>query len=266
MKTFQQSLDSIATLGKNNEFMSTGIASLDEDLDGGFMRKELVIIGGNTGSGKSFLSGQIFHHIATQGFKSAYFSLEISNEMIVSRLIGQISNIKPTRIMCGLLSKSEMSDKRQAENKIRPYEDLMFFYDDVYHLNKITEEISVNKYDFIVIDFIQNLITGQKDEYAAMSLAALELQKVAKATNSCILVVSQLSNAATTSQRIEYKGSGGIAMVADLGFFIIRPSMEEVASKAKESSRFQLALRKNRRGVSGIAYNLNFKDPGGRIL
>lgn len=258
MKLLSHVYKSLDELKQSTEFLPTGFVELDRFLDGGFMRKELVVVGGFTGSGKSFLAGQVFFNVAKHGFKSAYFSLEISNEMVVSRLIGQMANVKPSRIMCGLLTKEEYEAKKIARSKISPYESFMHFSDDIYKMAEIEQAIKANCYDFVVVDFIQNVITGEKDEYAAMSLAALEFQKMAKKYNCCILVVSQLSNAAAKTGVLEYKGSGGIAMVADLGFFIERgdDSKDEVT----------LGLRKNRRGVSGVKFEYRFKTPGGMIL
>src|SRR3990167_10979438 len=89
------------------EFLPTGFRKLDEFLDGGFMRKELIILGGYTGLGKSFFAGTLFYNIAKAGFDSAYFSLEISNAMVLSRLVGAQTNIKPTRLIAGFLTPDE---------------------------------------------------------------------------------------------------------------------------------------------------------------
>lgn len=258
MKILSEVYKDLDCLKKNTEFLPTGLPNLDDFLDGGFMRKELVVLGGYTGSGKSFLSAQLMLNIAKKGFKSAYFSLEISNEMIVSRLIGQIANIKPTRIMVGKLTEEEYRLKMDAKAKISPYEEFLNFYDDVYKIQEIEESIKENKYDFVVIDFIQNIMTEQKDEYSSMSFVSLELQKMAKKYNCCILVLSQLSNSAYKGGYLEYKGSGGIAMVADLGFFIVR--------KEDEPEKLTLTLKKNRRGISGMNFDFKFKTPGGKIL
>jgi replicative DNA helicase len=247
----------MAIIANNREFMPTGFSNLDSFLDGGFMRKEMVVLGGFTGSGKSFLAGQIFYNVAKQGYKSAYLSLEISNEMVVSRLIGQIANIKPTKVMVGMLTPEENQAKMVAKSKLAPFEDLMIFSDDIYRIDEIEQVIVNNQLDFIVIDFIQNLITTGKDEYSSMTLASLELQKMAKKYNCCIMVLSQLSNGAAKSGNLEYKGSGGIAMVADLGFFIIR--------KIEEPDNVYLQLKKNRRGISGVIFNFKFTTPGGKI-
>lgn len=257
MKNLVAIYESMNEIARTKEFMATGFHNLDDFLDGGFMRKELVVIGGFTGSGKSFVAGQIFFNIAKQGFKSAYLSLEISNEMIVSRLIGQISNIKPTRIMCGMLTKEENEEKMKAKAKLAPHEEVMNFSDEIYKLTDVEKAIEVNHYEFIVVDFIQNLITKGKDEYSSMTMAALELQRIAKKYNCCIMVLSQLSNGAAKNGSLEYKGSGGIAMVADLGFFIVRDE--------DRKELLSLQLKKNRRGISGVIFGLKFKTPGGLI-
>lgn len=257
MKNLTAIYEEMAVIAKNREFMPTGFYNLDNFLDGGFMRKEMVILGGFTGSGKSFLSGQIFYNVARQGFKSAYLSLEISNEMVVSRLVGQMANLKPTRVMCGMLNPEENNAKMKAKAEIAPYEDSMMFSDEIYRLTEVEAVIKNNNLDFVVVDFIQNLITNSKDEYASMTLASLELQKMAKKYNCCILALSQLSNGAAKSGNLEYKGSGGIAMVADLGFFIVRDE--------KQKDLISLQLKKNRRGISGVIFDLIFKAPGGMI-
>lgn len=247
---------------KNLEFLPTGFSNLDEHLDGGFMKKELVVVGGHTGIGKSFLAGQMLFNLAKKGFKTAYFSLEIASEMIVSRLIGALANIKPTRISAGFLTKEEYEQKLKAEAEVLIHEKYLSFYDDLYTLKEIQNEIQANEYEFVVIDFIQNVVIQGMDEYARLSEVSLNFQKLAKEKNCCVLVLSQLSNrvAATGSSVVEYKGSGSIAMVCDLGFFIERQTGQE-----QSSSQFQLNLRKNRRGSSGYAFQLQFNDPGGWI-
>ena len=84
MKSATEVFNDIKIFSKNAEFIPTGFQKLDTELDGGFMKKELIVLGGYTGSGKSYISGQILFNAAKKGFKCAYFSLEISNEMIVS--------------------------------------------------------------------------------------------------------------------------------------------------------------------------------------
>jgi len=267
MQKISSLINEIKESKSNLEFMKTGFKTLDSTLDGGFMRKELVVIGGHTGIGKSYVAGQLLLNIAEQGFSSAYFSLEISSHMVASRLIGSLSNLKPTRIRSGLLEKSEYHEKLEAEAALSAYDDYMAFYDDTYEIDLIIKEIRDKGYEFVVIDFIQNIFSkGSHDEYARLSKVALDLQKAAKDLNCCILVLSQLSNSVARDKSIEgtleYKGSGAIAMVCDLGFFLER----ETYKPGMSFQGLKLKLRKNRRGIAGIVYDLAFKQPGGMII
>lgn len=262
MKKVNEIIESINTKADNMEFIPTGFDNLDSFLDGGFMRKELIVLGGFTGVGKSYFSGQILLNLALRGFKTAYFSLEISNEMVVSRLIGGLANIKPTKVMSGAITESEKKAKTEAEEKLSVYEANLDFEDNSYSLEEIKKTIIKNKYDFVVIDFIQNLVVEKtQDEYSRLSQATIELQKLAKSEDCCIMVLSQLSNSkgkeGAEKGQIEYKGSGSIATACDLGFFVERSESQS------EFNHVTLYLKKNRRGISGFSFNFSFRHPGG---
>lgn len=260
MKT-SQILEKIHAARANLEFMKTGFAELDADLDGGFIKQELVVIGAFTGIGKSFLSGQMMLNIARQGFKTAYFSLEISNEMIVSRLIGQMADIKSIRVVKNDLMSFETEKKLKAEGTLIGHEAFMDFYDDVYEFEKIVKIIRDSEAEFVVIDFIQNIIVKGMEEYERLSYVSLRLQQLAKEKNCCILILSQLSNSVARDvlgSQIEYKGSGGIATVCDLGFFLVRDSVK--------LENMTLSLKKNRRGPSGKEWPLAFSGEGGLLV
>jgi len=253
-------LEKINDAKKDLEFLPTGIATIDQGLDGGFIKSELIVLGAFTGIGKSYLAAQIMYNIAKKGFNTGYFSLEITNEMIISRLIGQLANVKSIKVVTGNMHEFEYNKKLVAEGKIIGYEKFMDFHDDIYEYSKIEQTIRDSNYEFIVIDFIQNIFVKGMNEYERLSFIALSLQKLAKEKKCCILLLSQLSNMAARSRDdspLEYKGSGSIATVCDLGFILVRDF---------DLGIMTLGLRKNRRGASGISWQLSFGGEGGQII
>ncbi|HSW88900.1 MAG TPA: DnaB-like helicase C-terminal domain-containing protein [Candidatus Saccharimonadales bacterium] len=266
MARIEEVLQTIEKEKDTLEVLPTGFKTVDNFLDGGFIRKEFVVIGAKSGEGKSYLSGQIFQNIAKKGFNCAYFSLEISNEMIVSRLVGAIANIKPTRIRLGLLKPEEYNRKLEVKTELEALTNLITFEDSIYELESIITEIREKKYDFIVVDFLQNvMVKGERDEYSRLSKVAIELQKTAKELNCVILGISQVSNKIATqgsdTSTLEYKGSGNIHIACDLGFYFGRVA----GALLENSSQVQLFLKKNRRGIADKTFNLYFKIPGGLI-
>lgn len=242
---------------KDLEFLPTGFTKLDIQLDGGFMKKELVVLGAPTGKGKSYIAGHIFAHISKQGFNSAYFSLEISNEMVVSRILAESSKISPTRIMSGTFFQDEENRLDEAEVELITFDSFMDFRDNLYQLTELHKAITEGGYDFVVVDFLQNVVS-KGDEYERLSHIALELQKLAKSANCTILALSQLSNMVAREKNtsvVEYRGSGSIATVCDLGFFIEPDPEAQFNHEA-----FILRLRKNRRGISGLEFKFYFRN------
>lgn len=252
----QEILERMKKTGEDLDFIKTGFTSVDEALDGGFLKKELVILGGFTGVGKSYVASQLVSNVLQNGFKAVYFSLELSAEMIVARMLGALSGIKPTRIIGGWLTLEEVAAKEKAIAELLCCQDSLEIHDSVYELDEILKLIPEGT-DLVVVDFVQNVI-AKGEEYERLSRVALELQKAAKKLNACVLTVSQVSNRAAREGSempvLEYKGSGGIAQVADLGFWV-----------EPKDGGLQLTLRKNRRGPSKLIFDLVFESPGGKI-
>lgn len=265
MQRVSEILSQIKEESNNHEFIKTGFSRLDDSLHGGFLKQELIIIGGNSGIGKSYLAGQIFYQIAKQGFNSAYFSLEITNKMILSRLVALETNIMPTRLQFGLLNEQEHETKVKGQATVTAFENFMAFYDDLYDYQKIVDEIKENQYEFVVIDFLGNIENGIQDETARLSKISKDLQRIAKELDCCILLLSQQSNTAARegaeTASLEYRGSGTIKHVCDLGFVVEREKYEE----GKEFQGMKLVLKKNRRGMSDLTFPMLFKFPGGKI-
>lgn len=270
IKSVESILSEMKAQKATHEVMATGLSSVDDCLDGGFFKGELVVIGAATGTGKSIIASQLTLNITNQGFKSGYFSLELGDKAIISRMIGQLSNIKPTRVRFGFLTPDETKRKLEATARLLALGDTLGVCDDVYKYEELAAEIKASGFEFVVIDFIQNVLDNAPDEYQRLSNVALKLQELAKEANCCILVISQLSNSVAREgaggRTLEYKGSGSISTVCDLGFILERDEDSGANQlNAATTHDLKLVLKKNRRGVSGFVFPLKYQNPGGKI-
>ena len=250
---------------KDSEFMHTNLEKLDKILDGGFLKKELVILGAGTGIGKSYVAGHILWQIAQQGFSTAYYSLEISNAMVYSRLLAPYVDVSPTKLLYGLIDKETQEKKTKARAKLLAHSEFIDLYDDIYDLDTMIKVSKEKKHEFIIIDFLQNVMHKSNDEYTRLSEVSYALQRFAKENDSCVLALSQLSNQAIRNKKaglLEYKGSGSIATVADVGLFLERGELQD----QENYNNIRLKMAKNRRGTSGHEIAMTFIHPSGKIL
>jgi len=83
---YVNTLDLLMQANKAAEYISTGIGELDEKLGGGLVRKQMTLFSANSGVGKSIMMSNIGDNIAANGLHVVYISLELSQEMVITRL------------------------------------------------------------------------------------------------------------------------------------------------------------------------------------
>lgn len=261
-----QVIDLIKQNRGTHEFIPTGFPILDRNLDGGFLRKEMVVIGGSTGAGKSYLAIHLAMQAANAGFKVGYFSLEISNELVVARMIGMKAGIKASHILYGLADEGDIELKK-AQTFVVGLSDLFNVNDNIYDLALLEKDMRQEKYEYIVVDFVQNIMGTHADTYERLSFISLHLQRLAKQLNCCVVLLSQLSNEVSRddieSRVLEFKGSGSIATVADLAFFLAQKKVDPELDLGSPVQEYTLKLAKNRRGPSNKFTELRVRWPGG---
>lgn len=269
----------LARIDKNkgsHEFIPTGFPSLDVLLDGGFLKKEMVTIGGATGVGKSYLATHFADQAVSAGFRTGYISLEISNDLILARLIGMRSNTKSSHILYDRVPQERTLEYKKSRAEMFALENTLEMFEDEYEFTALQKIINEGHFEFVIIDFMQNIIDDSAAEYERLSRTAIKLQRLAKTANCCILVLSQLSNAVVNAKPnerpFEYKGSGSIATVTDLGFYFLKEVVyeDDLLGDKKETkdpnfTKYTLSLIKNRRGPSGVDTPLVANWPGGAL-
>ncbi len=248
----------------------TGFSVLDDWTDG-FHQSEIFLIGARPGVGKSSIGLNIARSLASQGALSVFFSLEMSKQICLNRLICERAELSFQRFRRGALTEDERKLLLPASAWVGT---LPIWFDDSSGLT--TDEIGMrlqsvaNKQPvaLCVIDFVQ-LLRGKKGkrystENERYEDIANDLQNMTKRNGIPLLLLSQLNRESTKSADkrpalTQSRGSGVWEQVASVGGVLFRESM--LRSKRPElSNTAELILEKNRGGPSGTI-NLRYNGP-----
>ncbi|MCY4529917.1 MAG: replicative DNA helicase, partial [Chloroflexi bacterium] len=143
--------------------IATGFPDLDKLLSGGLQRSDLIIVAARPSLGKSTLAFNIARHAAEQLARVAVFSLEMSAEQIVIRLVASEANVDSQRMRVGgILTPQEAQQEHDAIgylSELPIYIDETPFQRIVEMRSKITRLHNEEPIDLLIVDYIQ-LIAG----------------------------------------------------------------------------------------------------------
>ncbi|MGI0497436.1 replicative DNA helicase [Limnospira platensis] len=173
------------------------------DLDamtGGFQRSDLIIVAGRPSMGKTSFAISIAHSIAKKhNLPIAVFSLEMSKEQLVQRLLSSEARIESNRLRSGRISQAEWEPLTQA---IGTLSELPIFIDDTPNLT-VTEMRSKTRQlqskqggnlGLVLIDYLQ-LMEGANPDNRVQELSRItrSLKGLARELNLPVITLSQLS-------------------------------------------------------------------------
>jgi replicative DNA helicase len=237
----------------------TGFKDLDKLL-GGMQQSDLLIIAGRPGRGKTSLLLSVALNAAKIYKKRvAIFSLEMSTEQLVQRLVAQETGINSHRLRLGKLDDDEWPRFTQA---ITVLSDTGIFLDDTPALSalqlrtkcrRLNNEI---KLDLIVVDYLQ-LMSGDfrvENRVQEVSHISRSLKALARELNVPVLTAAQLSRAVEqrSGQRpmlSDLRESGSIEQDADIVLFLHHPDGWDEEPQKKSITEVMVA--KHRNGPTG---------------
>ena len=247
--------------------LTSGFYELDS-LTQGFQKSDLIVLAGRPAMGKTALSLNIaMTAIRKSKLPILFFSLEMSKEQIIYRLLSMETNINQIRLKNGKLSQS---DWVKLTKVIKILSKLPLFIDDTADLsiNDIRSKIKTilfeqKKIGLVIIDYLQLMqISKTKLDNRAQELSQITrlLKTIAREFNIPIIALSQLSR--NVENRLDKKPvlsdlreSGSIEQDADLVLMLSRnqsPMKEELPSFQNiESEQIELILAKHRNGPTG---------------
>ena len=202
-----------------------GMYALDRPA-GGMTRKEVTVIGGRPGHGKTTLMINILKSLIEQGYKVMLINREMSNtEMLRKLIVLESENLLYSKIRRGEIEGSE-DEIDEIDKKIKEKYKNLIMYDDIRTLQDGIVEVSKHKPDIVIDDYIQ-LITmnDNKDRRFQIENIMQEYKWIAKKENCSAILISQLNR--EIERRIDpyprmsdYAESGVIEQTVENALFI----------------------------------------------
>ena len=233
----------------------TGFIDLDRLL-GGMQPSDLLIIAGRPGQGKSGFCISVAKN-ASQLHKQhvAMFSLEMSNEQLVQRLVAQETGINSQKLRLGEIQDEEWPLFTQAVSALG---ETHIYLDDTPSISPLQLRTKCRRLhmevglDLIIIDYLQ-LMTGDtrmENRVQEVSYISRNLKALARELNVPILAAAQLSRA--VEQRSDkhpllsdLRESGSLEQDADIVMFIYRPDQYETDTLKQNIAEIMVAKHRN---------------------
>ena len=248
----------------------TGFTDLD-NMTSGLQGGDLVIIAGRPSMGKTAFCLNLVEHAAmhaTQPIPSIVFSLEMSKEQLVQRLLCSVARIESGRVRTGKLAQSEFPTLVNAAGIIA---EAPIYIDDtpaisVLEVRAKSRRLKAEKnIGLIVVDYLQ-LMTGKNTENRQQEISEISrsLKALAKELNLPVIALSQLNRSleSRTDKRpvlADLRESGAIEQDADVIMFLYRETVYCDACKRRDNSctenherSAEVIVGKQRNGPLGI--------------
>ena len=261
-------LDNIEVLRQKEDGLSgvpSGFTKLDR-VTSGWQKSDLVIVAARPGMGKTAFALSMARNIAINHEKAiGFFSLEMSSEQLVSRLIASEAELSASKLRRGDLKDYEMV---QLHEKIKQLSDAQIYIDDtpaltVFELRaKARRLVKNHNVEIIIIDYLQLMSAGGNagNREQEISTISRSLKGIAKELKIPVIALSQVnrgveSRTGTGSKRpmlSDLRESGAIEQDADIVTFIYRPEYYKIYewdNGDDSRSQAEIIIAKHRNGA-----------------
>ena len=256
-------MERIETLQRSGKAI-TGVPSGFVDLDGltsGFQRAELVVVAARPSMGKTAFCLNIAANAASEGQGVAIFSLEMSKESLVQRMLTATARVDSHRVRQGSLRDSDFTQLARAAGLLQTYQ---IWIDDtpsitLLEMRSKARRLKIdNDLKLVVVDYLQLMRSPEYSENRVQEISDISrsLKALARELEIPVIALSQLSRA--SEQRggerkpilSDLRDSGAIEQDADLVIFIHRPEYYDREDESKRGLA-EIMLAKNRNGPTG---------------
>jgi len=255
LSEYYDRIDDLAKRPDDIHGVPTGFIDLDKMLTG-LQPSDLLIIAGRPGQGKTgFLLSIAMNAGLIHKKKVAIFSLEMSNEQVVQRLIAQQTGIDSQRLRTGKLNDDEWPKFTHA---IEVFGDTHIYLDDTPAITPLQLRTKCRRLhmefglDLVIVDYLQLMGGDQRTDNRVQEVSHISrsLKILARELNVPVLAAAQLSRA--VEQRSDKKPvlsdlreSGSLEQDADIVMFIYRPDQYEKDTVKQNVAEIIVAKHRN---------------------
>lgn len=258
------SLERIETLHKNKGALrgvSTGYRDLD-NMTAGLQRSDLIILAARPAMGKTTLVTNLAYNVATiEKQPVLFFSLEMSKEQLVDRMLADAAGVDSWKIRTGNLNDEDFTKLSQAMNEMA---ETPIMIDDTPGLSILDMRTKARRVahdqqlGLIIVDYLQLMQASfrAKDGNRVQEVSEISrgLKLIARELNVPVIALSQLSRTVENRnpkvpQLADLRESGSIEQDADIVMFIYREAYYEPETERQNIT--DLIIAKHRNGPVG---------------
>ncbi|NLY85759.1 MAG: replicative DNA helicase [Tissierellia bacterium] len=239
--------------------ITTGFIDLDYKLSG-LQKSDLILVAARPSMGKTAFALNIATNAALKGgAKVAIFSLEMSKEQLVQRMISATAHVDLQKIISGRLSEDEWI---QVINAMGPLSQAQIFIDDTAGISLMEMKAKCRRLkiekglDLILIDYLQLMQSESRHENRQQEISAISrgLKALAKELECPVVALSQLSRAPELRSDhrpilSDLRESGAIEQDADVVMFLYRDEYYNQDTEKKNIG--EVIIAKHRNGPTG---------------
>ncbi len=247
--------DYIENEGVTPDYMKTGLLDLDRMIDG-LEHTEHIIIAGRASMGKTAFACDVVRNVAKQGRKIIFFTMEMSEKVLMRRLLCAEADVRLKGFRNRRLHPAEKIRASRVLSEIKKW-DLQVIEGRVT-VSDIKSKVAQDEPDLVVVDYLQLMELDRRGGMNTNDLVGDNvkgLQGIAK-TGPAVITLSQLSRASEKEKRrpnlSDLYESGAIEAAGDK---ILMPYRED-----KESEEAEILVVKQKDGPVGKVDALFVKD------